>query len=605
MHHPLFAALSRNTSRILSQHIATPDAQETGLAGGLDFDQAEEDEANLDPLAGEDDAVQESGVSTLGDDSALFVAPSPAVRVLRSRTTTAARPVSTQPSPPVAAAAPARKKLAKKRKAPKPASDYEDLSVEEIAAPPLPKKLGRPKGSGKPKVTGDETPKRKPGRPHRVPVESDDEVTPVRKKSKRADIKSIAGRSAATEPPAAPLPLSITAFVEVSLPIRLVRARGGRSNAKATVEKPIPHGPITFDTSYTWKQLLVSIVNGLEPVSNPRLIPISSMTWRLSTPKTSPILILRNDTGFTALKLFVTGKQKSTEPTTFIHIAMDALLVNSLDFLDEEFGAVVAPSVVYQDNDDDTPSTVNLDRRLELGVQELEAVWKVGTCAKHPTIECAFTSPDGLHFALNRTRKRYWANTLGLPGHSVNLVPQGSNNFRPSDVIKDVPRTTVTPEAPPVSTAPIPPSSEGAVASLLSQYMQQILRPVYHQSSPNPYDWPASTPAHHPTHFPSAGYPPPPLPFGTPYTPPQYHAAPPDILSSPPPPATTLEDFCSEFALTPEEHDGLVKMRFRVGDRTALIPDNVWVDAGFVGMMRTHVVDADKRLRRRSAKARG
>jgi len=75
--------------------------------------------------------------------------------------------------------------------------------------------------------------------------------------------------------------------------------------------------------------------------------------------------------------------------------------------------------------------------------------------------------------------------------------------------------------------------------------------------------------------------------------------------SSPPLPSMELEDFCHEYQLTEEEVTALKTMRFRPGwDHADEVPDEEWEAAGFVGRMKAHVLDADRRMRRQARRNR-
>ncbi|KAG8944296.1 hypothetical protein FRC03_002112 [Tulasnella sp. 419] len=464
--------------------------------------------------------------------------------------------------------------------------DFKDLASAVLKAPKLNKsnaltsnapkrKRGRPPGSGKQQIESRSkivtqsdaegcVPQKKVGRPHK-------DGEPKTKKLKTAAIIQPEEKTVVSDKPeeaSEPPPIAFLAYIDVCPPPRVIKKGKTTQNIE---QEPVAKGPIKFDSETSWRELLRKVAGAAS--SLPHLLQLESMTWRWLKPANSSKLPLSSEVALKGLYQMAEGR-KGPRSDAFIKILMATPLVDNSHLYgnSSETNIYTQPPgaiVVADERSDDAPVLVKLDDRLAGVTAKLKAHWKPGSCPTHPTIYCAYI-PGGLHFELTDARMLAWANKIQRLEASVEKIPLGSAKFKSGDSINHrhstkassiVTQTPIGLAGPGLGhhtpMTPVEPLSH----SLLSAF-SMLVSANHNQAHPDP------------------------------------------VPSSPPLPPMSLAEFCTEFSLSPEEHQGLERMRFRVGDKPEKIKSETWTSAGFVGAMQMHVEDADRRLRRRVAKGR-
>ncbi|KAJ7242534.1 hypothetical protein C8J57DRAFT_1726337 [Mycena rebaudengoi] len=241
------------------------------------------------------------------------------------------------------------------------------------------------------------------------------------------------------------------------------RTKGKRA-AKA---EPTSYGPIAATTNMDFNDF-VHAVSSLLGTSQEFLV-VSSQQWRWLKPANSAWLPLRDDSNFKSLLRQLVSPPKGVSKA-YIIVKMDEPMKASpsvaMPWASQPMEGPSSGPGAYQTtyraamgideelSDDDAdpkkrylPRTqmfpqlitfqVAFDAELEDQIQSISEKYRPGTCTVHPEIDCFHSRINGLHFALDRSKKIVWAAAIKNGTSTIFGPPLASNHFNAKVAIKN------------------------------------------------------------------------------------------------------------------------------------------------------------------------
>ncbi|KAJ7271819.1 hypothetical protein C8J57DRAFT_1468040 [Mycena rebaudengoi] len=101
------------------------------------------------------------------------------------------------------------------------------------------------------------------------------------------------------------------------------------------------------------------------------------------------------------------------------------------------YRAVMGIDEELSDHDADPQKKVTFDAELEDQIQSISEKYRPGTCTVHPEIECFHSRINGLHFALDRSKKIVWAAAIKNGTSTIFGPLLASNHFNAKAAIKN------------------------------------------------------------------------------------------------------------------------------------------------------------------------
>ncbi|KAJ3771239.1 hypothetical protein FB446DRAFT_704818 [Lentinula raphanica] len=377
-------------------------------------------------------------------------------------------------------------------------------------------------------------------------------VEETRPKRKRCRPRKSKQQSASPEQP---LPLAVALYTEIEMPRIVQRGKMIKGNKYVPQANQVS-GPRTLNLDANWGDF-VKVVCQTAGCSNDELV-LESLRWS-----------------------WVTLKEFTRTDDTF---AQD----ESID--------VDLTTLIGQKK--------SIDQRLEPIVEKILEKYPVGKCTEHPDIHCFKYEPNQWHFHLDSNH--VWVFAMAVISDArykkevngnLSEIPLSSAHFKQNQTIGYRNRHAQT--STPSTNNPI----QGAVPSQSQGHAPSTPTPYPYGLPPAPMPYAAAPPfGYFPPypHYSVYGAPPPGHPPSTPLvadTSASVAVGLHQVHSSSPVPRCDLKEWCNLMNLSETIYDGLVKLRFQVGDSLAGMPNSEWQKAGFTWLEWQRVLEAYRRYK--------
>ncbi|THU80597.1 hypothetical protein K435DRAFT_809765 [Dendrothele bispora CBS 962.96] len=435
-----------------------------------------------------------------------------------------------------------------------------------------------------------ENPKKRPGRPRKVP-----EATPT-----------------PSEPPAAPVtnatspePESVPTFsvgILVQQPDTITKLKGGKT--KTTKTPPKVYGPAEVPMDAFW-DVFIGIIQQELRLSDPRQLRVDSFYWRFPGAQTTPYP-LQSPSNLQQLVKQLANQKANQEKLIDLEMKPPLSVMprrESMPWATEPVSAtgsastgdavfvVSDPRVDEDEHSDDLDGPMKkkakLDDNIEDLVRDIETRYgpsdnKPCKAPEHSSIPCFIHPKTGLHFDVGfRPQALQWAGKIRLeqdkpvPAVDITRIPIGEGWFSSTHALKPLKKkNTVTAGSEesslvtstsqtPVPVAPTPPTPAAAMNTGAQRNTPATPTPAQHQSTT--YD-------DH-SHVRSSS------PFIDANT-------------------LTLSEFCIQYKFDAKIQKQLESLDFQPGDNLEMVKPEDWSAAGFQQLSWRRVTKANKDYRK-------
>ncbi|KAJ3728263.1 hypothetical protein C8R42DRAFT_716221 [Lentinula raphanica] len=388
-----------------------------------------------------------------------------------------------------------------------------------------------------------------------------------------------------------PLPSAVALYTEIEMPRVVQRGKTAKST-KLVPQASQVAGPCTLSLEANWGDF-VKIVCQTAGCSDDELV-LGSLRWSWVTVK---------------------GASKHRSPITTAN-GFEQMIKNIKNMNEKDRNAGMnsrsqMDSTFTQDEalDIDLTSLIGqkktIDQHLEPIVERILDKYPVGRCNEHPDIHCIKYEPNQWHFHLDNNRVRVFAMAVLKKEVNSNLteIPLSSAHFKRNQTIGYHNRQAGS-STPTISSSVQ--GDRGAAPPQSYSYPSTPMNMMYPYGphlTPTLYGTPFGYPPSYP-HYPIYGAPPPALPPLTPLSSNMVPAVstnalmgPLDARSNPPVPKCDLKEWCDLMNLGETIYNGLVKLRFQVGDSLDGMPDSEWQRVGLTWLEWQRVLEAYRRYK--------
>ncbi|KAF8164406.1 hypothetical protein BJ912DRAFT_1004170 [Pholiota molesta] len=400
--------------------------------------------------------------------------------------------------------------------------------------------------------------------------ESEEEVEKETKTKKKRKKKAVVQSDDETEEPVRVV--EITAYIMVERP--LPPQQRGRPAKVSENEKYLQRPPFKFLSSDNYATFIVKISQAL-PCSALNIIE-DAISWKPQTPKSSALLLLGGETGYSSMVDHFVGKKQGR--VVMLMMPPPRKPVEKL-FWDEgneapnpakEFD--YAGIEVQSTTDHLVEQRVTFDKKVGPIKEQLEAAYPLDNNPRFPG-KRVFTNATGIHWDIDSVRMNVWASHMAR-GTATLTNPPVSTHFDYAHRLRAPPEQTVPAMdsgalpaalAPTLVSAPVlTPAPAPAPASTTSSLVEVMLLSMIQQQHAHFAAQSAAPMA--PVHSSTAS-----LTTDIGSKMPSAHLRVPDV---------SLDQFCTHYHISATDRARLEKMEFRPGDMIDTLGPEEWKDFG-------------------------